>query len=275
MTLGEHIEELRRRLVIGLGTVLVVFFVSFYFSGIATRVVMRPYHVMAELLEAHYKAEAEQELKDDPTLPRSKFFERAGEEEQLILLHDMRLKLLAPGEGFFFELKLCLYIAVFLGAPVLLWQLWMFVAAGLYARERRVVMRYFPAATLLFLGGVLFGYFVLVPYGMYFLNNSAPIELVEIDFRLSEYWTFLNSLCLGLGLVFQLPIVMVVLARIDVVRPETYVKYRGHTWVGAAIAAAFLTPPDPFTQMMMGIPIVILFEVGIICARMVAPKPLG
>jgi len=272
MTLGEHLDELRRRLMIGLGTVVLVFLGSFYFSETVTRIVMRPFHVMAHLLEEHYTEEAEEELADDPSLERSEFFETVDGKERLIYLHDLRLQQLAPGEGFFFEMKLCLYVALFFGAPILLWQLWMFVAAGLYPRERKVVMRNFPAAILLFLTGVLFGYYLLVPYGMYFLNNSAPLDLVNINFRLSEYWSFLNSLCLGLGVIFQLPIVMVVLARIDLVEPSTFAKYRGHTWIGAAVLSAFLTPPDPFTQGMMAIPVIVLFEVGIICARIGARR---
>jgi Tat protein translocase TatC len=272
MTLGEHLEELRRRLFIGLGAIAVVFFVTWAFNEQATRIVLRPYDRMTAMLEEYYTDHYEEKLAADPELARSDYFELVGDEERLILLRDKRMTAVAPGEGFFFTLKVCVYIALFVGAPVLLYQLWMFVAAGLYRREQRVVRRYFPAAMVLFVGGVLFGYYLLVPYGMYFLNRTTSIELVRPDFRLSEYWTFLNSLCLGLGLVFQLPIVMVVLARLDIVPPRLFAKYRGHTWVGAVVVAAFLTPPDPFTQGMMAIPVIVLYELGIVCARWTAQK---
>lgn len=272
MTLGEHLEELRRRLFIGLGSVAVVFFVTWAFSERATRIVLRPYDVMTAKLEEYYTEVYEERLAADPSLPRSDFFVQVGDTERLVFLQDTRMTSVAPGEGFFFTLKVCLYIALFIGAPILLWQLWMFVAAGLYPTERRVAQRYFPAAMTLFVSGVLFGYYVLVPYGMYFLNRTTSLELVRPDFRLSEYWTFLNSLCLGLGLIFQLPIVMIVLARLDIVTPEIFAKYRGHTWVGAVAISAFLTPPDPATLFMMAIPVIFLYELGIVCARMTASR---
>ncbi|MEM7311463.1 MAG: twin-arginine translocase subunit TatC [Planctomycetota bacterium] len=274
MTLGEHLEELRKRLAIGLGSVVVLFVLTWTWSDLATEIVLRPYHVTVSKLEAFYTAEAEQMLRDDPELQREELFEKIGDKERLRLLGDTRMTSIAPGEGFFFKLKICLYFSAFLGSPILLWQLWMFVAAGLYQQEKRVVLGFFPAAFALFTGGVVFGYYTLVPYGMYFLNRTTDIRLIRMDLRVQEYFTFLSSLCLALGVVFQLPIAMIVLSRLDIVRAETMSKYRGHTLVLAVVLAAFLTPPDPYTQAMMAVPIVVLYEVGIWCARLVAPKSL-
>ena len=268
MTLGEHLEELRRRLFVGIAAIVVLFLVAWAFSDESTRVVTRPYRVMIEKLRAYYAAEAEEALAADPTIPREHYFERVGDEEVLRLLADTRMTAVAPGEGFFFTLKVCFYLALFLGAPVLLWQLWMFVAAGLYPKERRIVLRTFPSALLLFVGGVLFGYFLLVPYGMYFLNRTMRLEEVRPDFRLQEYFGFLSSLCLGLGVVFQLPIAMVVAAKIGLVTPRWYGRYRGHMWVGTFVVCGFLTPPDPYTQSMMAIPVLLLYELGIAVSKL-------
>ena len=274
MTLGEHLEELKKRLMIGLGSVFVIFLVVWYFKEPATDIVSRPYDVMVEKLEEHYTKEAEEVLAADPTRTRDEFFvERRGEEVH-IFFQDMRMTAVGPGEGFFYSLKVCVYFSIFLGAPILMWQIWMFVSSGLYQTERRVALRYFPAAGFLFVCGVLFGYFLLVPYGLYFLNVISPIDRVRPDFRVQEYFGFVSSLILGLGVVFQLPIVMVVLTKLDIVRYKVYTRYRGHTLVIAMVVSALLTPPDPYTQAMMAVPVVILYEIGIWCARLSAPPPL-
>jgi sec-independent protein translocase protein TatC len=268
MTLGEHLEELRRRLMIGLGSIIVLFFVAFAFKDRAMRVALQPYDVMVAKLERFYVAEAEEALKADPSIPREKYFVWDGQRERLRSLQDTRMTSVAPGETFFFQLKICIYISLFIGSPILLWQLWMFVGAGLYRREKRAVLRFFPTAAVLFMVGVLFGYFILVPYAMYFLNRSTPLDLVRPDFRVQEYFSFLSSLCLGLGVAFQLPIAMLVLTRLDIVTPAMFAKYRGHTWVIVMIVAGILTPPDPYTQSMMALPMLLLYEVGILWARM-------
>ncbi len=272
MSLGDHLEELRRRLIIGLGAIVFLFFAAFYCDELATRAILRPYDQMVARLEQYYMAEAEERLAADPAIPRERFFVWDGERERLRDMQDTRMTTVAPGETFLFQMKVSLYIALFLGSPVLLYQLWMFVAAGLYAKEKRIVLSYFPASAGLFLGGVLFGYFVLVPYGMYFLNRTTPLELVRPDFRISEYFGFLSSLCLGLGVAFELPIVMVLLARVGIVEPSFFSKYRGHTWVVVMIVAGVLTPPDPYTQLMMAVPMLVLYELGIVCARLGEPR---
>src|SRR5262245_17887980 len=101
MTLGEHLEELRRRLVIGLGSIFVLFFVAFYFSDEAMRVVLRPYDVMVAKLEAYYMQQAEEELAADPTIPRERLFVFDGERERLRALQDTRMTSVGPGETFF------------------------------------------------------------------------------------------------------------------------------------------------------------------------------
>ena len=274
MTLGEHLEELRRRLFIGLGSILVIFLVVWFVRDEAARVALLPYTTTMDMLRGHYTEVFNEQLAADATLKREDFFVEVRGVEVPKPLEDVRITIVGPGEGFFFLLKVCTYVAAFLGCPILLWQVWGFVSAGLYRRERTTVLRYFPASVFLFVGGVLFGYFLLVPYGMYFLQREGSIEVFKPDMRAQEYFKFLSSLALGLGLVFQLPIVMTLLAKLDIVRPEAMSRYRAHTLVGAVILAAFLTPPDPYTQAMMAVPIVLLYEVGIWCARMAAPPPL-
>jgi sec-independent protein translocase protein TatC len=264
MTLGEHLEELRKRLLRGLLALAVAFVVAWVFQEPIARIALEPYHRSVEMLNAYWTEQTEALLAENPEIPRSRHFTADGELRATL---DTRPQMTGPGEGFFFVVKICLYFAVFLGAPFLLWQLWQFVAAGLYPKERGAVTRYFPASVALFLVGVLFGYFAMVPFAMYYLNRSVPLELARPDFKLEEYFTFLSSLCLALGAVFQLPLLMSFLAATGLVGSAPMRKYRGHFVVGALIVGAILTPPDPFTQILMAGPMIVLYELGIWCAR--------
>ena len=172
------------------------------------------------------------------------------------------------------KLRASLYFALFVGGPYLLWQLWGFISAGLYKTERRVVLAFFPASILLFFSGVLFGYFMLVPYGIYYLNIDEVPGVAILQFRLEEYFAFVTSMCLALGVVFQLPILQTAVAKVGLVRPSTFAHYRGHFALSSFIIAAILTPPDPVTQSMMAAPMVLLYELGILASRFAAPKPI-
>lgn len=267
MSLGEHLEELRSRLFKGLAAVFIAFLVAWAFKETVATMVLRPYHQAMTMLETHWVAEAEQVLVDDPARPRTDFFQSTDPADQRLARFDKRPQATGAGESFFFLLRICLYFAVFVGSPVLLYQMWRFVSAGLYKGERRAVSRYFPVSLLLFVVGVLFGYFVMVPYAMYFLNRSVPLTLVVPDIKLESFLGFLSSLCLAFGAVFQLPVIMTFLGATGIVDPADMGRYRSHFIIGAFVIAAVLTPPDPFTQLMMGIPLIVLYEIGIWSAR--------
>ncbi len=272
MTLGEHLDELRSRLLKGAVAVLVAFVACWSYRDLVTRWMFVPYHQAMDMLEEHYVGEAKGLLAGDPERERTEFFVSADPADERLLHFDRRAQGIKVGEHFFFMLKVCLYFAVAFGAPILLWQLWGFVAAGLYDRERLSVLKYFPTSLVLFGVGVLFGFFFLVPYGMYFLNQEAPLDLVDVKISLEMFFTFMSSLCFAMGFVFQLPLIMSFLAATDIVRPKDMARFRGHFIVLAFVIAAILTPPDPVTQCMMGVPMVLLYEIGIWTARWSARK---
>lgn len=270
MTLGEHLEELRTRLIRSAVALVAVFIGSYLFVGPIANFVMAPLGRAIGMLNADLVELHEEELASDPSLERARYFEPA-DSRQLREPIPTRPRGDAAHSGFFFQLKICLLFALAVAGPYMLWQLWQFIAAGLYPHERRSVYRLFPAAAALFVTGVAFGYTVLVPYGYYFL---ARVSLLQIrhDPEVGLYFTFLNTLCLALGAVFQLPIVMTALARVDLVRAATFARYRPHFLVGALAVSALLTPPDPITQLMMAVPMVLLYEVGILLARLSARR---
>ncbi len=272
MSLGEHLAELRSLLIKGLLAVAVAFAVGWAFQERITELVLRPYDRSMDMLERYWVEEAERLVAEPPGRPRTDFFVTADPSDRRLLGLDRRLQWIKPTEPFLFILRICGYFALFAGAPVLLWQLWQFVAAGLYSRERRAVRFYFPFSLGLFLIGVLFGYFLLVPYAMYYLNRSVSLEFGTPKITVESFLSFLSSLCLAFGAVFQLPLIVSFLGGAGLVEPGSFVKYRGHFIVGAFIVAGVLTPPDPYTQLMLGIPLVLLYEVGIICARIAARR---
>ena len=272
MSLGEHLDELRSRLLKGLAAVAIAFAVAWGFRERVAVFVLSPYRQAMDLLETQLQDEADRILAANPARKRTEFYVTADPEDRRLSRFDKRAITTKPGESFFFNLKVALYASVFVGSPVLLWQLWRFVSAGLYRHERRALTRFFPVSLGLFVLGVFFGFRWMVPWAMYFLNQDVSIELVIPDIKLEDFLTFLSSLCLALGVVFQLPVLMAFLGLAGIVEPSTMARYRGHFVVGAFVLAAILTPPDPFTQILLGLPMVVLYEVGIWSARILARR---
>jgi len=274
MSLGAHLGELRTRLIRGVVAVLFAFAACWAWQAPLIEFAKRPHFVAMDMLESDWVEEMESRLDADPARARTEYFLTEDPEDGRIRGFDRSLQLIGPGEGFMFRLKICLYLALIFGAPVLLWQMWGFIAAGLYEKEKRGVRLYFPISLAAFLVGTGFGYFVMVPYAIYFLNQGS-FDIGWPTFSAANYLKFFASLCLALGIVFQLPLVMTFLARTGVVEPATLASMRGHFIVGAFVFSAVLTPPDPFTQAMMGIPLICLYEVGILSSRIAARKRAG
>ena len=279
MTLGEHLDELRRRLFRSTLAIALGFIACWGFREDLDHIVQQPYkHAAAELnVELELRAEEAIAAEGASEAEWKNWYEQAEYPELKVLRNDLRIPENMKGDaaamGFFYYLKVCFYFALFIGGPVLLWQMWAFIAAGLYRHEKGVIHRYFPVSVALFFAGVLFGYFVLIPNALYFLalQTLGTIQWYE---SINNYWTFVVALTLALGAVFQLPIVMLSLARLGLVEPKAYARYRAHMIVGALIVGALLTPPDPFTQMMMAGPMAVLYEIGHIAARLAVREPV-
>jgi Tat protein translocase TatC len=271
MTLGEHLAELRTRLFRGLVAVVIAFALAWWQQETITLIVIRPFEVAVAMINESFAetyaakvAEGVDPLtyfdSTDPATWKLRADKRAA----------ATLTALGPAEGFTFLLRVCLYFALFVGGPFLLWQLWQFIAAGLYPDERKAALRYFPYSVLLFVVGVLFGYFAMVPYGMYFLGTMLPSDYVVPQYQLKEYFSLLSALSLALAVIFQLPVMMTFAARLGLIEPRQMASYRGYFIVGAFFVGAILTPPDPVTQCMMAVPMIVLYEIGLIAARVSA-----
>jgi sec-independent protein translocase protein TatC len=174
-------------------------------------------------------------------------------------------------EAFFTYLKVSFLAGLLLASPVILYQFWMFVAPGLYQRERRVLLPIVFLSTLFFLGGSLFGYFIVFPWGFQFFLGFATETIRPLP-SMREYLSFSAKLLLAFGVVFEMPLVLTAMARLGIVSVDFLKKNRKYAILLFFTGAAILTPPDVITQIMMALPLMLLYEVSIIGARIFAPK---
>lgn len=174
-------------------------------------------------------------------------------------------------EGIFTYFKIALITGTLFAAPVLLWQLWRFIVPALYPHERKYLYKLVPISIILFVGGVVFAYYTVFPLAVFVLIKLA--SEFEPMLTISKYLSFTLTFLIPFGLVFEFPLVIYFLTSIGVVTPEWLIRNRKYAIVLTFILAAVLTPgPDPISQLIMAAPMIILYEAGIIVAKVVIKK---
>ena len=163
-------------------------------------------------------------------------------------------------------LKITLMAAFMLALPIVLYQIWAFVAPGLYSHEKKLVTPLVISSTLLFVAGVAFCYFLVIPGMAKFIQAFAPASITAAP-DIEQYFGFVLTLFFVFGVAFEVPIAVIVLTRLGVVTIEQLRQFRGYFIVGAFVIAAIVTPPDVISQLALAIPMCILYEVGIIAAQ--------
>lgn len=185
----------------------------------------------------------------------------------------VKLQNIEPFGQAFLYFKVIFLCGIILSFPWLLWQVWGFVAPGLYMTERKWAGRITVVTSLCFLLGVSFGYFVLIPNMMSYVSQFANPN-IDNNIAVSFYFSFIVNMLLASGLIFELPMVTFVLARIGIVTAAMMNKYRRHSIVVILILAAIITPsPDPITQLMVAVPLWILYEISVVIAKFAKAKP--
>lgn len=184
---------------------------------------------------------------------------------------EFKLHYIGPLEGFTVKLKLSLYCGILIAFPFILFQLWKFVSVGLKDKERKLIVLYFPIAIVLFLVGVLFAYFITIPAGLLFLVNvSSELEPMII---ISKYTSIVILLGLVFGVIFEMPLIILFLTKIGIVTPKFLAKKRKYAFFLVFVIAAVLTPPDIFTQILLAIPVILLYELSVLISRLAWKKP--
>ncbi len=234
MPFTAHLSELRQRLIISLIAVGVGFGVSYAFSEELFDILKKP--LMPALPEGH------------------EFLAFTG-----------------VVEPFFTYLKVALVSGIILASPVILYQTWLFVAPGLYEHERRWFLPVVFASVVLFGLGVVFAYFVVFPVGFKYLLSFASPELRPV-LSIGLYFSLATKLLIAFGVVFQMPLFILVLTRLGVVDAPMLISYWKYALVMALVVGALLTPPDAFSQFLMAGPIMILYGISVIIAKVFAKK---
>lgn len=184
---------------------------------------------------------------------------------------DIKLHYFKVTEGFTIRVKMSLLAGLIVSVPVILYQLWQFVVPGLYEREKRMVLPVVFAGTVFFLTGAIFCFFIVLPRAIAFLSNVA-FEGLEPTWMIQEYFSFMMRLLLAFGVAFELPIVCFFLGQVGIIDAKLMAKGRRYALVGIVALAAVITPPDIFSQVVLAVPVYLLYELSILVVKLTGRK---
>ncbi len=263
--LMSHLIELRQRIIVSMVALVLAFFVCFFFSQDIYVFLLHPFEVAGGLL-------AEQKAHGGKHGPFDMLLTLVGV-LPMPTAGPLKMVFTAPLEFFFTKVKLAGIAGLVVAFPVMGWQLYRFVAPGLYKRERYAFLPFLVASPFLFLLGAALVYYVMLPFVLWFSLNQQIVGAgnvsVELLPKVSDYLTLVTTLLLAFGLCFQLPVVLALLGLAELVNSKMLASGRRYAIVGVFALAAVVTPPDPISMISLAIPICLLYEVSIWCVRLI------
>ena len=237
MSLIDHLTELRKRLLWSFVYIIIIFIVCFYFAGDLFYFLAKP---LVNLLQT--------------------------EKGQGFIYTALQ-------EAFFTELKIAFFFALFFAFPLIAIQIWKFIAPGLYKNEKNAFLPFLIATPILFFAGGAMVYYLIAPLAWNFFlsyqNMSDSGVPIRLEAKMGEYLSLMMRFIFAFGLAFQLPVVLGLMAKVGIVNYTSLKKFRKYAIVIAFLAAAFLTPPDPFSQISLALPIILLYEISIYIAKII------
>jgi sec-independent protein translocase protein TatC len=247
LPLKEHLSELRKRILISIAVLFTAFLFIFNYSEELFNILVFP---------------LKSEIKLDVTNP------------YIHIIHKTPVSLvfLAPAEAFWMHMKVSFLASFIVVLPVIFYQLWKFISPGLLAKEKKYLIPFLFSSTILFLAGALFCFVIILPFAMTFLLGYKTGSLTPM-ISVGSYVDFCMKFILAFGAIFELPLVIIFLVKFGIVSPGGLAKNRKYAILFSVIAAAILTPtPDAFNQTLMAVPIIILYEIGILLSMLIYRK---
>ncbi len=257
MSFLDHLEELRWHLVRSFVAVFVV----------AILVFVNINFVFNEILLAH--------LKPDFTTYQffCKVFTYIGIDSNFCTItFKQTLQALNPTQQLMTGIWSSLILGFVVSFPYILWEFWRFIAPGLHSSERKKSRGFIFISSLLFFLGILFSYYVILPMSVYFFYNFEISDVIENNFKLEAYISLITNTLIGVALLFELPVVIFFFTKIGLITPEFLRKYRKHSLVVVLVLSAIITPPDVASQVIVSVPIMILYEISIYVSQYVLKK---
>ena len=267
----DHLTELRTRLIWSLLAFVAAFILCFAFADAIYMFLLHPFEIAGALMAAQKEGGGHMG-------PFDLLLALAGLKEIATKgAPPLELVYTAPLEFFFTKMKLAGFGAIVLSFPIIAFQLYRFVAPGLYRKEKNAFLPFLLAAPVLFLIGGALVYYLMLPFVLWFSLSqqiAGPNVQVTLLPKVSDYMTLVTQLLLAFGLCFQLPVVLSLAGLAGLISSETLVKGRRYAIVGIVFVAAIVTPPDPISQIMLSVPIYLLYEVSIWCVRLMERRRL-
>lgn len=261
--LMEHLLELRTRLFIMVGAFLVACVVCFLYARPIYEFLLQPFKMANAVL-------IEQKAAGHSGNPLDLMYVLLG--LKTVANNDVSLIYTAPLEILFTQLKMAMFGGIILSFPVLAFQLYRFVAPGLYRKERNAFLPFLVAAPALFVLGMALVYYIILPMALWYSLSQqvmSPGVSITALFKVSDYLALITTLMLAFGCCFQLPIIVTLLGLAGIVNAKMLGSFRRYAILAIVVVAAVVTPPDPISQLMLAIPIVLLYEISILCVRVI------
>jgi sec-independent protein translocase protein TatC len=241
--LRPHLVELRKRLAISVVSLIAMFFVMFYFHENILNWIVEPLNTA--LLEVGKKS---------------------------VHAADGMVTTSQVGGAFFVALKVAFFASIVAALPIILSQIWLFIAPGLYANEKKMLIPFIVGGTIMFIVGILFAYYIVTPFGFNFLITFGSFKFTPL-INIEDYVGFFTKIMFGFGLAFELPIFAYFLALLGMINDRQMTEFFKYAIVIIFIVAALLTPPDVLTQLLMAGPLIILYGFSILIVKIVNPAP--